>query len=92
MVGGESSERRAASWLIGVALGVSMFGRKPPGWTKADMHEMATHLPCADAIHKGDGWSNPLQIWEMLDFCRSLGFEMTLAGAAEIQKSRKAGV
>lgn len=75
----ETRERRAASFLIGVAAGLAAM---PRGVSKRFLktaqpmfEELANHIYVANEIHLGNGWANPLQIWDMVRMAESLGFK-----------------
>ena len=71
----ETRERRAASYLVGYYLGLD--GKRPKHVTAAHWRKGYPLFQVACALHQGTGWSNPIQIWEMLEFADYLGFSKT---------------
>jgi hypothetical protein len=75
----ESRARRAASYLLGVAAGLSAAPRNVSTKWKRQVaplcHRIEAVLPVAAALHNGDGWFNPIEIFEMEIVAEEAGFD-----------------
>jgi hypothetical protein len=75
----ECRARRAASFLLGVAAGLSSAPRDASAKWRRQIAPLAEKirdvLPVAAALHNGDGWFNPVQIFEMEIVAEQSGFD-----------------